>query len=67
MTRNTYDFDSGVTHGDEYTTQQGSMSHTGSISENPRYDGPSADDVKFEGEYSGTTANTNINQTGWGA
>ena len=53
--------------GTEFATGNGSMSRSGSIAEDPRFDGPSADDEKFEGDKSDSGNNTNIGLTGWGS
>jgi hypothetical protein len=42
------------------------MSRSGSIAEDPKFDGPSADNEKFEGDQSDSGNNPNIGLTGWG-
>ena len=53
--------------GQAFATGSGSMSRSGSIAEDPRFDGPSADDEKFEGDKSESGNNPNIGLTGWGS
>jgi hypothetical protein len=44
-----------------------SISRSGSIAEDPKFDGPSADDMMFEGVKSNSGDNPNIGKTGWGS
>jgi hypothetical protein len=51
----------------QWTDNNGAQSRSGSIAEDPRYDGPSADNMKFEGDMSDSGNNQNIGRTGWGS
>jgi hypothetical protein len=51
----------------QLTDGNGAQSRSGSIAENPRFDGASADDMKFEGDKSNSGNNPNIGHTGWGS
>jgi hypothetical protein len=43
------------------------QSRSGSIAENPKYDGDSSDDMKYDGDKSNSGNNLNIGKTGWGS
>ena len=43
------------------------QSRSGSAEEDPRYDGASSDNEKFEGEYSEAGNNPHIGERGWGS
>ena len=53
--------------GDQFTDNNGAYSRSGSVAEDPRYDGSSSDDKKFEGDKSNSGNNPNIGDTGWGS
>ena len=44
-----------------------SIGRSGSVDEETRYEGDSADDEKFEGDRSSSGNNPNIGETGWGS
>lgn len=50
----------------EMSAGQFGQSRSGSIADNDRYDGPSDDNEKFEGDRSAGANNPRIGKVGWG-
>jgi hypothetical protein len=51
----------------QWTDNNGAQSRSGSIAEDPKFDGASSDDMKYEGDKSNSGNNPNIGHTGWGS
>lgn len=43
------------------------QSRSGSVAESPKYEGASADNMKFDGDKSNSGNNKNIGKIGWGS
>ena len=53
--------------GGQFTDNNGAQSRSGSVAEDPRYEGASSDDEKYEGDKSSSGNNPHIGETGWGS
>jgi hypothetical protein len=53
--------------GGQFTDNNGAQSRSGSIAEDPKFDGASSDDMRFEGDKSSSGDNPHIGQIGWGS
>ena len=53
--------------GGQFTDNNGAQSRSGSVAEDPKFDGASSSDMKFDGAKSNSGNNPNIGQTGWGS
>lgn len=53
--------------GKQFTDNNGAYSRSGSIAEDPKFIGDSAEDEKFEGQKSNSGNNPNIGKIGWGS
>lgn len=51
----------------QWTDNNGAQSRSGSIAEDPKFDGASSSDMKFDGVKSDSGDNPNIGKTGWGS
>jgi len=51
----------------QWTDNNAAYSRSGSVAEDPRYDGASSDNMKFDGDKSGSGNNPNIGKIGWGS
>jgi len=53
--------------GGQFTDNNAAQSRSGSVAEDPRYDGASSNDMKFDGQKSDSGNNPDIGKTGWGS
>lgn len=51
----------------QWTDNNGAQSRSGSVAEDPKFDGASPSDEKFEGTKSNSGNNPHIGQEGWGS